>query len=245
MARALTLAAILAGITLSFGAPARAASDRIALVIGNGAYQHAATLANPANDAPDIAQVLRGIGFEVVEGSDLGKRAMEEKIREFGRKLDGAEVALFFYAGHGMQVGGSNYLVPVDARLERPATCRSRQSTSARCWPRWKPSSASISSSSTRAATIRSPSFARLLGARSTAVGQGLATIQSAVGTMIAYATQPDATALDGTGRNSPFTTALLKHIARAGSKSDHDEARARRRRPRPTTSSCPGITPR
>src|SRR5262245_30967664 len=118
MTRALALAAMLAGI-ISLGAPARAANERIALVIGNGAYQHAARLANPANDAADIAQALRDIGFEVVEGRDLGKRAMEEKIIEFGHKSDGAAVALFFYAGHGMQVGGSNYLIPIDAKLLR------------------------------------------------------------------------------------------------------------------------------
>ena len=98
---------------------ARAASNRIALVLGNGAYQSAAQLPNPSNDAADVSQALRKIGFDVIEGRDLERRAMEKKIREFGRRLDKADVALFFYAGHGLQVGGKNYLVPIDAKLER------------------------------------------------------------------------------------------------------------------------------
>ena len=101
--------------------PAHAASDRVALVLGNGAYQSATRLPNPPNDAADVAEALRRIGFEVVEGHDLGKNAMEHKIREFGRNLDNVSIAIFFYAGHGLQVGGKNYLVPIDAKLERPA----------------------------------------------------------------------------------------------------------------------------
>src|SRR5262245_44451034 len=103
---------------LAFAVPqtASAAPDRVALVIGNGAYANATKLTNPVNDATDVAQALRRIGFDVVEGRDLDKRAMEAKILEFGTKLDQAKVALFFYAGHGMQVGGKNYLVPTDAK---------------------------------------------------------------------------------------------------------------------------------
>src|SRR5215470_12963926 len=95
------------------------ADTRVALVIGNGAYQNANKLANPANDAADVAKLLRQVGFDVIDGRDLDQRAMVEKVRDFGRKLERAEVALFFYAGHGLQVAGKNYLVPVDAKLER------------------------------------------------------------------------------------------------------------------------------
>lgn len=101
--------------------PSQAASDRVALVVGNGAYENAAQLANPPNDASDVAKALRNIGFDVVEGRNLSKRDMESKIREFGKKLDNANLALFFYAGHGLQVSGRNYLVPIDAKLDRPA----------------------------------------------------------------------------------------------------------------------------
>ena len=117
-----------------------AAPDRVALVIGNGAYRHAAALPNPANDATDVAQALRKLGFDVVEGRDLDKRGMEDKIREFGRKLDRAIVALFFYAGHGMQVGGKNYLMPSTPSSNAPAISISKPSTSAWCWRRWRPS---------------------------------------------------------------------------------------------------------
>ncbi|NJO23028.1 MAG: hypothetical protein HC868_08830 [Sphingomonadales bacterium] len=93
------------------------AERRIALVIGNSTYQNTPELKNPKNDAIDMAAALRRLGFEVFEGRDLDKRSMERVIRQFGVKLAGADVALFFYAGHGVAVGGQNYLVPTDARL--------------------------------------------------------------------------------------------------------------------------------
>jgi uncharacterized caspase-like protein len=93
---------------------------RVALVIGNGTYAEAGTLTNPVNDALDIADKLRGIGFDVIEGNDLGKRDLERKIGEFSDALEGAGVGLFYYAGHGLQVEGRNYIVPVDARLDMP-----------------------------------------------------------------------------------------------------------------------------
>jgi uncharacterized caspase-like protein len=116
-----SVGALLVAATMTCAFSAQAAPDRVALVIGNGAYQHVPPLANPRNDAADIAAALRRIGFEVVDGRDLDKRATEMKIIEFGRKLETANLALFFYAGHGLQVGGKNYLVPVDAKVERAA----------------------------------------------------------------------------------------------------------------------------
>src|SRR5262245_50027947 len=98
-------------------APAARAEKRVALVIGNAGYQNASVLKNPKNDAIDVAATLTRLGFEVVEGVDLDKRSMERTIRQFGTKLSRADIALFFYAGHGLQVDGQNYLVPVDARL--------------------------------------------------------------------------------------------------------------------------------
>jgi tetratricopeptide (TPR) repeat protein len=200
--------------------PPLAASQqrRVALVIGNGDYRHAAKLANPTNDAADIAQALRRLGFEVVEGRDLDKRAMEDKVREFGRKLDRADLALFFYAGHGIQVGGKNYLIPVDGKLERAGDLNFETFDISFILGQMEADQrvnlvfldACRDNPLTR-------SFARSLGTRSTSVGQGLATIQSAIGTLIAFATQPDAVAHDGEGRNSPFTAALLKHLSTPG----------------------------
>ena len=188
---------------------------RVALVIGNAKYQHAVQLPNPSNDAADIAQALRKLRFDVVEGRDLDRHAMEDKIREFGRKVEGADLALLFYAGHGMQVGGKNYLVPVDAKLERTGDLSLDTIELGQILAQMEAERrVNLVFLDACRDNPLARSFARSLGTRSTAVGSGLAAVQSAVGTMIAYATQPDNVALDGDGRNSPFTAALLKHIA-------------------------------
>jgi hypothetical protein len=199
-------------------APAAAAADRVALVIGNGAYRHTSALANPGNDAADIAAALRRIGFDVVEGRDLDKRGMETKIIEFSRKLDDANLALFFYAGHGLQVSGRNYLVPVDAKVERVADLSFATIDVSQVLDQMEADKrvnlvfldACLDNPLAR-------SLARNLGTRSAAVGQGLTGIRATMGTMISFATQPDHVALDGSGRNSPFTTALLKHLPTPG----------------------------
>jgi uncharacterized caspase-like protein len=195
-----------------------AAADRVALVIGNGAYENAAQLANPPNDASDVATALRHIGFDVVEGHDLTKRDMEGKIREFGRKLDSAGLALFFYAGHGLQVSGRNYLVPIDAKLDRSADLNF-EAFDVNLVLQQMEAEKRVNLVFLDACRDNplARSLARSMGTRSAAVGQGLATIQGNVGTMIAYATQPDNVAMDGEGRNSPFTTALLKYIDTPG----------------------------
>ena len=191
---------------------------RVALVIGNSTYRSATPLTNPANDAADLAKALRGLGFEVVEGRDLDKRGIEDKAREFGRKLDKASLALFFYAGHGLQVGGKNYLVPVDAKLERAGDLTFEAIDVAQILAQMEAEQrVNLVFLDACRDNPLARTLARSLGTRSATVGQGLATIQSAVGTMIAYATQPDNVALDGEGRNSPFTTALLKHIGTQG----------------------------
>ncbi len=189
---------------------------RVALVIGNSKYLYANKLPNPANDAADISQVLRKLGFDVIEGLNLDRRGMEDKIRAFGRKLEaGADLALLFYAGHGMQVGGRNFLIPVDAKLERSGDLTLDTIELGQILAQMEAEKRVnlIFLDACRDNPL-ARSFARSLGTRSASVGSGLAPVQSAIGTMIAYATQPDNVALDGEGRNSPFTTALLKYIA-------------------------------
>src|SRR5262249_38807328 len=129
-----------------------------------------------------------------------------------------AKLALFFYAGHAIQVSGKNYLVPVDAKLEQLGDLKldTVELSDVMAQMEAEPRVNLIFLDACRDNPL-ARSFARSLGTRSASVGQGLAMVQSAIGTMIAYATQPDAVAFDGSGRNSPFTNALLKHIATPG----------------------------
>jgi hypothetical protein len=220
--RNLRFAAIVTYVALALAllASPACAGRWVALVIGNGAYVHSSKLANPVNDAGDVAQVLGRIGFEVVEGRDLDKRAMEEKILEFGRKLDGADVALFFYAGHGLQVAGQNYLVPTDAKLERAGdlTFETFDLRQVLAQMETQKRVNLLFLDACRDNPLARSLSGALGASRSGAVGRGLAPVQSAVGTMIAYSTQPDSVAQDGTGhRNSPFATALLKYVGTPG----------------------------
>ena len=106
-------------LLLSFVPSFAHAQKRVALVIGNSAYKYAGDLSNPKNDATDMAVVLRKDGFhQVIDGFDLDKPAFDRKVQDFGAALANADAGVFFYAGHGLQVGGQNYLVPVDAKAE-------------------------------------------------------------------------------------------------------------------------------
>jgi hypothetical protein len=193
----------------------RPPGHRVALVIGNSAYRFANPLPNPANDSADFAQALRDIGFTVIEGHDLDWRGMVAKTREFSAQLDKAELALVFYAGHGVQVDGRNYLIPVDARLERAGDL---DLDAVDLQTVMRPMEAERRVNLVFLDACRDNPFtrslARSLGStRSAAVAKGLAEVSSAAGTMISFSTQPDNVAQDGQGRNSPFTAALLKYV--------------------------------
>ena len=194
------------------------AERRIALVIGNSVYQNTAELKNPKNDAADMAASLRRLGFEVFEGHDLDKRSMERMIRQFGVKLSGADLALFFYAGHGVAIGGQNYLVPTDARLASegdadfeglPLTLVLKQME--------REAKTSIVLLDACRDNPLARNLARTMGTRSSQVSQGLAEVRTGVGTLIGFSTQPGNVATDGTGRNSPYAEALLRHIEVSG----------------------------
>jgi tetratricopeptide (TPR) repeat protein len=195
--------------------PADTGGRRVALVIGNGAYVNANPLPNPANDARDVAAALRNLGFVVIEGIDVDGAAMRRKIAEFGSKMTGASTTLLFYAGHGMQVAGENYLVPTDARLERPSSL-GVEAIDVKVILADMESEKRVNLVFLDACRDNplSRSLARSMGStRSANIGQGLAQLNAGIGTLITFATSPDTVALDGTGRNSPFTTALLRHI--------------------------------
>ena len=193
-----------------------AANERVALVIGNAAYQHAPPLANPRNDAEDMAGLLRRLDFAVTEGLDLTDAAMEDRIRAFARQAKAAKVALLFYAGHGMQVGGVNYLLPVDAQLKDEADLLF-EAVALDLVLR----SMGTGTNLVFLDACRDNPFARgWAGAgRSADVGRGLTRVAeaSASGMFIAFATDPDSIAADGEGRNSPFTAALKRHIETPG----------------------------
>jgi hypothetical protein len=194
------------------------AAKRVALVIGNSAYLHTPRLENPRNDATDIAAALRKLRFEIIDGFDLGKVQFERKIRDFAAALRGAEAGVFFYAGHGLQVAGQNFLVPVDAELSTADALdfeMIRLEIVHRTMEREANTNIIFLDACRNNPLARN--LARAMGTRSAEIGHGLAPVESGVGTLISFSTQPGNVALDGAGRNSPFAGALVKHMA-AGS---------------------------
>lgn len=197
-----------------------AAQDRVALVVGNGAYVNAKALPNPINDAGDMAAVLKELGFTVVTGTNTNKVEFDQKVREFARTVRTAKVAAFFYAGHGMQVAGKNYAIPIDAKLEGAAdlaveTVDIDQVVSIM---ESDPNRVNLVFLDACRDNPLTRTFARNLpNTRAASVGSGLNAIEAGRGTMIAFSTAPNKVALDGQGRNSPFTAALVKHIKTPG----------------------------
>ena len=211
------LAPVVAYLLLVFPA---AAEKRVALVVGNSAYVHANPLPNPVNDASDMAKALTEVGFEVILGLDLKKPAFDAKVRDFARALEKADVAVFFYAGHGLQAAGRNYLVPVDASLQVERDLDFEAVSVDFVLKQMELEREGKTNVVFLDACRDNPlarNLARSMGTRSAAIGQGLAQVQTGVGTFIAYSTQPGNVALDGQGRNSPFTAALAKGVREPG----------------------------
>lgn len=203
-------------LSCSVIAPADAiASRRVALIIGNSAYQHTPPLANPKHDAIDIGEALKRHKFEIVSGFDLNKVDMDKKVREFAERIRGASVGVFFFAGHGLQVSGQNYLVPVDAKLSTAAALdweMVRLDLVHRSMEREAATNILFVDACRNNPLARN--LERAMGTRSIEIGHGLAQVEAGVGTLVSFSTQPGNVALDGTGRNSPFAGALVKHIS-------------------------------
>lgn len=217
----LRILALLA-VALPFWLPgaAFAAEKRVALVIGNSTYANATPLPNPVNDAGAIAKALTAAGFEVILGLDLDKPGFDGKVRDFASALDGADVALFFYAGHGLQVAGRNYLVPVDAKLQKERDLDFEGLSVDFILKQMELERENKTNIVILDACRDNPlarNLARSMGTRSASIGKGLAQVETGVGTFIAYSTQPGNVALDGTGANSPFTAALVKGVQAQG----------------------------
>ncbi len=208
---------ILACAAWSAGAQA---DKRIALVIGNSEYGPQARLSNPSNDARDIAESLKALGFETILRVDADKRHFLQALAEFERAVADADVGLFFYAGHGIQMNGSNYLVPVDAELQDDVSVRF-EFVALDDVQRALERSAGVKIlvlDACRNSPFTSQ-LARSLNASNRDIGvlRGLAPPQKARGTVIAYATQANDVATDGVDRNSPFTAALLASLREPG----------------------------
>lgn len=194
------------------------AGVRLALVLGNSKYQAVPELDNPANDAADLAQALRGVGFEVIEQRDATRGAMAEAVRDFSERLRGADVALFFYAGHGLQMNGENYLLPVDAKIQSPADVRFNTINLTDIQQEMEGSGNGRANIIILDACRNNPFAEKLAQGGRAAPTRGLGRIEATgQGSLIVYSTQPNNVALDGAGRNSPFTSALLKHVSTPG----------------------------
>ena len=220
--RLLTLL-LLAGASLLLaltGSPALA-ERRIALVIGNSDYNDTSiSLANPRNDAEDMAAALRSLAFDVVMVTNASKRTVDGAVQQFARLGSEADSVVFYYAGHAMQYQGRNYLMPVDATLVDEISLRYNM----------------VSFDDIRAAMSRTHGIKVMIldacrnnplaerfersqvGANRGGMGtRGLARVDTTAGTVVSYATAADNVAIDGTGRNSPYTAALLRRLQEAG----------------------------
>jgi tetratricopeptide (TPR) repeat protein len=201
------------------------AGRRVALVIGNGAYAHVKALPNPPNDARSIAKSLRDIGFDVSDGTDLDRAAMQKMTRDFLREAARAQVAVVYYAGHGVQIDGRNYLVPVDVQMRAGGNITDgmidMDTILAGLDDQVRTNILILD------ACRNNPLEPKVASAgpnRGIEAGSGLAAPTSlgtgatlGAGTLIAFATAPGQVALDGEGANSPFSAALSRHIGTAG----------------------------
>jgi hypothetical protein len=207
---------IFAAFLLAAGlAPAAHAEKRVALVIGNSAYQTVPQLPNSGNDARLMSDTLLSLGFFVVGGGprlDLDKDGFDAALQEFSKELTGADVALFYYAGHGVETHGLNYLVPVDTHPQDEADVFSQLVSTSDILDRLEKSGTRINLVLLDA--CRDNPF-RDRGVRS-ATG-GLAQMPAPIGTLISFATQPRSVSLDGDGGHSPYTRALVAAMQRPG----------------------------
>ncbi|WP_271672071.1 caspase family protein [Bradyrhizobium sp. CCBAU 51627] len=191
-------------------------TERVALVIGNGAYMTVPALPNPTRDAADVARALERLDFKVTQVTNGTAVDMRKAIVEFGRAAEGSMMAVVFYAGHGMEAGGENWLIPTDAELRSDTDVES-EAVSLR--------SVNLQVSKARQlgliildACRNNPFEAKMRRSlASRAVARGLAPTEPTDNVLIAYAARDGTTASDGDGRNSPFTTALLRHIETPG----------------------------
>jgi uncharacterized caspase-like protein len=215
------LAALGGVILVALSTVAALAERRVALVVGNSQYKNASlVLFNPKNDAEDVAAVLRTLGFEVILAVDANKRAFDLAMTQFARLATGADAALFYYAGHAMQYQGRNYLMPTDAELEDDVSLRYQMMwmDDIRAGLERADGVKIMILDACRNNPVVDSLKRRMAGVnRNLDTVRGLARLDKAQGMFVAYATAADEVAAEGTGRNSPFTSALLKRLQEPG----------------------------
>lgn len=198
------LCAVLWVIAMAHPAAAQS-NDRVALVIGNAAYEHTSRLRNPVNDADAMKTTLEGLGFDVTQVTDANQSQMLRALTAFTRRAAGADTAVVFYSGHGMEMGRDNYLIPVEARLD----------------DEWSGRQESVSLRRLRDAVSRTRRLSVVIVdacrdnrfPSSVRGSKGMGPVDNRPGEVIAFATQPGAVAQDGAGDLSPFTTALVERL--------------------------------
>jgi formylglycine-generating enzyme required for sulfatase activity len=197
------------------GLPARptasAPERRVALVIGNAAYQHTAPLTNPLNDAQDMARVLKDLQFQVILKTNATLDTMADAIFTFGEQLKGGGVGLFYYSGHGLQVKGENYLIPVDANIGREDDIKRKTISAREILEKMDEAKSHLNLVFLDA--CRNNPFPRSIRA----VSRGLASMSAPTGTLLVFATNPDNVASDGIDRNGTYTKHLLQYITQPG----------------------------
>jgi formylglycine-generating enzyme required for sulfatase activity len=194
-------------VTSTASAPER----RIALVIGNAAYQYTAPLNNPVSDAQDIARVLKELQFQVILKTDATLETMADAIFQFGEQLKGGGVGLLYYSGHGMQVKGENYLIPIDANLMREDDIKRKTINARDILDKMDEAKSHLNLVFLDA--CRNNPFPRSVRA----VSRGLAGMSAPTGTLLVFATNPDNVAADGVGKNGAYTKHLLQYITQPG----------------------------
>lgn len=207
-----------AAAALLFVSEPALAEKRVALVLGNSNYQNVAPLANPVNDSSKIAATLKDAGFDVVDSRrDLAAAETRRALRDFADRARDADIAVVYYAGHGIEVDGANYLIPVDARLERDTDIYDEGLSLDRILIAIEPAK------KLRLVILdacRDNPFSRTMKrtVASRAIGQGLAKVEpTSPNVLIAYSAKAGSTAADGDGQNSPFTAALSHHLTKPG----------------------------
>ena len=208
-------AALAFAVGLAVASPSEA-TERVALVIGNSAYANVPALANPLNDASDIGDALDRLGFSVTRIENADQAALRQSLQEFQRAASASDIAVVFYAGHGMEVDQRNFLVPVDARLV------SDQDIEFEAVPLELVSRAVARASKLRLVVLDAcrdnPFAVRMQRAGATrSIGRGLARVEPPGETLVAYAAKEGTVASDGAGRNSPYSAALLAHLEEPG----------------------------